>query len=158
MIIVCPSCGKNFNVREDQIPDKGRLLQCSNCKHEWFFTKNTIPVDDNLDEQSNDELTQESFGILDEEENKRDEVVIEDETVELEKPKDFKKKKIAKINFFKLLLVFIISFVAFVLIVDTFLLQISKYVPFAEKYLDNLYQSIIAVSYTHLTLPTIYSV
>ena len=114
MIIVCPSCGKNFNVRDDQIPDKGRLLQCSNCKHEWFFTKNTIPVDDNLDEQSNDELTQESFGILDEEENKRDEVVIEDETVELEKPKDFKKKKIAKINFFKLLLVFIISFVAFV--------------------------------------------
>ena len=146
MIIVCPSCSKNFNVRDDQIPDKGRLLQCSNCKHEWFFTKNTIPVDDNLDEQSNDELTQESFGILDEEENKRDEVVIEDETVELEKPKDFKKKKIAKINFFKLLLVFIISFVAFVLIVDTFLLQISKYVPFAEKYLDNLYQSIIDIS------------
>ena len=146
MIIVCPSCGKNFNVRDDQIPDKGRLLQCSNCKHEWFFTKNTIPVDDNLDEQSNDELTQESFGILDEEENKRDEVVIEDETVELEKPKDFKKKKIAKINFFKLLLVFIISFVAFVLIVDTFLLQISKYIPFAEKYLDNLYQSIIDIS------------
>ena len=146
MIIVCPSCGKNFNVRDDQIPDKGRLLQCSNCKHEWFYTKNTIPVDDNLNEQSNDELTQESFGILDEEENKRDEVVIEDETVELEKPKDFKKKKIAKINFFKLLLVFIISFVAFVLIVDTFLLQISKYVPFAEKYLDNLYQSIIDIS------------
>ena len=146
MIIVCPSCGKNFNVKDDQIPDKGRLLQCSSCKHEWFYTKNTIPVDDNLDEQSNDELAKESFGILDEEENKRDEVVIKDETIELEKPKDFKKKKIAKINFFKLLLVFIISFVAFVLIVDTFLLQISKYVPFAEKYLDNLYQSIIDIS------------
>ena len=146
MIIVCPSCGKNFNVRDDQIPDKGRLLQCSNCKHEWFYTKNTIPIDDNLDEQSNDELTQESFGILDEEENKRDEVVIEDEAVELEKPKDFKKKKIAKINFFKLLLVFIISFVAFVLIVDTFIVQISEYVPFAEKYLDNLYQSLIDIS------------
>ena len=146
MIIVCPSCSKNFNVRDDQIPDKGRLLQCSNCKHEWFYTKNTIPIDDNLDEQSNDELTQESFGILDEEENKRDEVIIEDEIVELEKPKDIKKKKSAKINFFKLLLVFIISFVALVLIVDTFILQISEYVPFAEKYLDNLYQSIIDIS------------
>ena len=146
MIIVCPSCGKNFNVRDDQIPDKGRLIQCSNCKHEWFYTKNTIPIDDNLDEQSNDELTQESFGILDAEENKRDEVVIEDETVELEKPKDIKKKKSAKINFFKLLLVFIISFVAFVLIVDTFIVQISEYVPFAEKYLDNLYQSLIDIS------------
>ena len=146
MIIVCPSCGKNFNVRDDQIPDKGRLLQCSNCKHEWFYTKNTIPVNDNLDEQSNDELTQETFGILDEEEDRSDEVIIVDKTVELEKPKNIKKKKTTKINFFKLLLVFIISFVAFVLIVDTFLVQISEYVPFAEKYLDNLYQSIIDIS------------
>ena len=146
MIIVCPSCGKNFNVRDDQIPDKGRLLQCSSCKHEWFYTKNKIPVDDNLDEQSNDEFTQESFGILDEEEDKRDEVIVEDKTVELEKAKNIKKKKTIKVNFFKLLLVFIISFVAFVLIVDTFLVQISKYVPFAEKYLDNLYQSIIDIS------------
>jgi len=146
MIIVCPSCGKNFNVRDDQIPDKGRLLQCSNCKHEWFYTKNTIPVDDNIDELSNDELTQESFGILDEEKDQDDEEIVEDRTVELEKPLKIKKKKATKVNFFKLLLVFIISFVAFVLIVDTFIVQISVYVPFAEKYLDNLYQSIIDIS------------
>ena len=146
MIIVCPSCGKNFNVRDDQIPDKGRLLQCSSCKHEWFYTKNTIPVDDNLDEQSNDELAKESFGILDEEEDRNDEVIVEDKTVELEKRKNIKKEKTTKVNFFKLLLVFIISFVAFVLIVDTFIVQISAYIPFAEKYLDNLYQSIIDIS------------
>ena len=146
MIIVCPSCSKNFNVRDDQIPDKGRLLQCSNCKHEWFYTKNAIPIDDDLDEQANDELTQESFGILNEEEDRNDEVIVEDKTVELEKPKNIKKKKTIKVNFFKLLLVFIISFVAFILIVDTFIVQISKYVPFAEKYLDNLYQSLIDIS------------
>ena len=146
MIIVCPSCGKNFNVRDDQIPDKGRLLQCSNCKHEWFYTKNTIPVDDNIDELSNDELTQESFGILDEEKDQDDEEIVEDRTVELEKPLKIKKKKATKVNFFKLLLVFIISFVAFVLIVDTFVVQISEYVPLADRYLDNLYQSIIDIS------------
>ena len=146
MIIVCPSCGKNFNVRDDQIPDKGRLLQCSNCKHEWFYTKNTIPVYDNLDEQSNDQLTQESFGILDEEEDRSDEKIVEEKTVELEKPRNIKKKKTSKVNFFKLLLILIISFAAFVLIVDTFIVQISVYIPFAEKYLDNLYQSIIDIS------------
>ena len=146
MIIVCPSCSKNFNVRDDQIPDKGRLLQCSNCKHEWFYTKNTIPIDNDIDEISNDDLTQESFGILDEEEDRSDEVIIEEKTVELEKPRNIKKKKTSKVNFFKLLLVFIISFVAFVLIVDTFIVQISEYVPFAEKYLDNLYQSLIDIS------------
>ena len=146
MIIVCPSCGKNFNVREDQIPDKGRLLQCSNCKHEWFYTKNTIPFDDKIDELSNDELTQESFGILDDEEDQHDERTVEDETVELEKPKTSKKQEGKQLNFFKLLLVFIISFIAFILIVDTFVVQISEFVPFAEKYLDNLYQSIIDIS------------
>ena len=146
MIIVCPSCGKNFNVRDDQIPGKGRLLQCSSCKHEWFFTKNTIPINDNMDELSNDELAQESFGILDEEEDRSDEKIVEEKTVELEKPRNIKKKKTSKVNFFKLLLVFIISFVAFVLIVDTFIVQISEYVPFAEKYLDNLYQSLIDIS------------
>ena len=146
MIIVCPSCGKNFNVRDDQIPDKGRLLQCSNCKHEWFYTKNTIPVNDNLDGQFNDELTQESFGILNEDEDKQDEVIVEDKTIELEKPKNIDNQKTKKINLFKILLVFIISFVAFILIVDTFLIQISEYVPFAAKYLDNLYQSVIDIS------------
>ena len=146
MIIVCPSCGKNFNVRDDQIPDKGRLLQCSNCKHEWYYTKNTIPADDNIDELSKDDFTQESFGILDEEKDKYDEVILEDKENELEKPKNIKKQKTKQVNFFKLLLVFIISFVAFVLVVDTFIVQISEYVPFAEKYLDNLYQSIIDIS------------
>ena len=146
MIIVCPSCGKNFNVRDDQIPDKGRLLQCSSCKHEWFYTKNTIPIDDNKDELSKDDFTQESFGILDQEEDWHDEAIVEDKTVELEKPKTIKRQEGKRLNFFKLLLVFIISFVAFILIVDTFIIQISEYVPFAEKYLDNLYQSIIDIS------------
>ena len=146
MIIVCPSCGKNFNVRDDQIPDKGRLLQCSNCKHEWFYTKNTIPIDDNINELSKDDFTQESFGILDEEEDHQDEEIVEDKTVELEKSKTSKKQEGKQINFFKLLLVFVISFVAFILIVDTFIVQISEYVPFAEKYLDNLYQSLIDIS------------
>ena len=146
MIIVCPSCGKNFNVRDDQIPAKGRLLQCSNCRHEWFYTKIANPIEDNVNELSNDELTQESFGILNEEEDKDDEVIIEDKTIESEKPKTSKKQKSKQVNFFKILLVFIISFIAFILIVDTFIDQISKYVPFAEKYLDNLYQSIIDIS------------
>ena len=146
MIIVCPSCGKNFNVREEQIPDKGRLLQCSNCKHEWFYTKNTIPIDDNIDELSKDDFTQESFGVLDEEEDQHDKAIVEDKTVKLEKPKTSKKQEGKQFNFFKFLLVFIISFVAFILLVDTFIAQISMYFPFAEKYLDNLYQSIIDIS------------
>ena len=37
---MCPSCGKNFNVDENLIPDKGRLLKCGSCDQTWFFNKN----------------------------------------------------------------------------------------------------------------------
>ena len=40
MIIVCPSCGKNFDVDENLIPDKGRFLKCGSCDLTWFFNKN----------------------------------------------------------------------------------------------------------------------
>ena len=40
MIIVCPSCGKNFDVDENLIPEKGRLLKCGSCNQTWFFNKN----------------------------------------------------------------------------------------------------------------------
>ena len=148
MIIVCPSCGKNFNVRDDLIPDKGRLLQCSNCKHEWFYSKDTNNIEENNIEKFDEEIAQESFGIIDDKYDDEDleEDKKEEATGELERPKKIKKQKTKQVSFFKLLLVFIISFVAFILIVDTFIVQISEYVPFAENYLDNLYQSIIDIT------------
>ena len=144
MIIDCPWCKKKFNVKDELIPDKGRLLQCGECDREWFYSKNINTINESNVEIPDEEIAQESFGIT--EDKFDDDVVDEDEVVELEKPKTSKKQKTKQVNFFKLLLVFIISFVAFILVADTFLVQISEYVPFAEKYLDNLYQSIIDIS------------
>ena len=143
MIIDCPCGKKKFNVKDELIPDKGRLLQCGECDREWFYSKNVDTINETNVEIPDEEIAQESFGII---EDKYDDVFDEDKAVELEKPKNIYKQKTKKINFFKLLLVFVISFVAFILIVDTFIIQISEYVPFAEKYLDNLYQSIIDIS------------
>ena len=144
MIIDCPCGKKKFNVKDELIPAKGRLLQCGDCDREWFYSKNINKINETNVQIPDEEIAQESFGII--EDKYDDEVIVEDKTVELEKPKNINKKKTKKVNFLKLLLVFIISFVAFVLIVDTFIVQISVYIPFAEKYLDNLYQSIIDIS------------
>ena len=38
MIISCPNCNKKFNIEAKLIPEKGRLLQCSNCNHKWHYT------------------------------------------------------------------------------------------------------------------------
>ncbi len=144
MIIDCPCCKKKFNVKDELIPDKGRLLQCGECDREWFYSKNINTINESKVEILDEEIAQESFGII--EDKFDDDLVDEDKAVELEKPKTSKKQKTKQVNFLKLLLVFIISFVAFILVADTFLVQISEYIPFAEKYLDNLYQSIIDIS------------
>ena len=40
MIITCEKCSKTFNIQDKLVPEKGRLLQCGNCNHKWFF----IPI------------------------------------------------------------------------------------------------------------------
>ena len=146
MIIDCPCGKKKYNVKDELIPAKGRMLQCGECDREWFYSKNINRINETSVEIPDEKIAQESFGIIEDKYDDDDDVFEEDKTVELEKPKTSKKQKTKQVNFFKLLLVFIISFVAFILLVDTFLVQISEYFPFAEKYLDNLYQSIIDIS------------
>ena len=36
MIIQCESCSKKFQVKDDAIPQEGRMVQCSNCSQKWF--------------------------------------------------------------------------------------------------------------------------
>ena len=38
MIIQCESCSKKFQVKDEDIPKKGRMVQCSNCLQKWFQT------------------------------------------------------------------------------------------------------------------------
>ena len=38
MIIQCESCSKKFQVQDEDIPKKGRMVQCSNCSQQWFQT------------------------------------------------------------------------------------------------------------------------
>ena len=48
MIIICPCGEKKFEVDENLIPDKGRLLKCGSCDHTWFFNKNVSEQTDLL--------------------------------------------------------------------------------------------------------------
>ena len=36
MIIQCESCSRKFQVKDEDIPKEGRMVQCSNCSQEWF--------------------------------------------------------------------------------------------------------------------------
>ena len=175
MIITCNNCNKKFNIDSSLIPDKGRLLQCASCNHKWFFKKeipeNTVsPIVEDIDndnvnvfDQNNptnhDEINpsdlskkqveidtvkklDEKIEIYNKEETKKNiKVNINEDIPIIFTPKKLKKFKI--LNFF---IVAIISFIAFIIIVDTFRYPIGKIVPNIEFILYNLYESIKDIS------------
>ena len=175
MIITCNNCNKKFDIDSNLIPDKGRLLQCANCDHKWFFKKeilenNVSPIVEDIDSDNvnvfdqnnttnNDEINpsdlskeqveidavvelDEKIEIYNKEETgKNIEVNIKEQIPVISKPKKLKNFKI--LNSF---IVAIISFVAFIIIVDTFKYPIGQVVPNIEFILYNLYESIKDIS------------
>jgi predicted Zn finger-like uncharacterized protein len=159
MVITCNNCNKRFDLDSNLIPEKGRLLQCNSCDHKWFFKKevleNTVsPIDEdsiNVFDQNSSSTNEEKSvsGVrkdevevtLEEEIKKKIEININENTQENTKPKKQKNFKI--LNIF---VVVIISFVAFIIIVDTFKYPIGQLVPNIEFILYNLYESIKDIS------------
>jgi len=162
MIITCNNCYKKFDIDSTLIPDKGRLLQCASCDHKWFFKKEVLekkisPINEdtsdnvNIFDQNNSSINDEESvsGIpndevevnLEEETKEKIEINIDEVPQENTKPKKQKNFKI--LNIF---VVIIISFVAFIIIVDTLKYPIGKIVPNVEFILYNLYESIKDIS------------
>ena len=163
MIITCNNCNKKFDIDSSLIPDMGRLLQCASCDHKWFFKK-VVPenpvssIDEdigndnvNIFEQNNSSIN--NVESVSNASNDEVEVNLEDETkekIEINKGKSTQvNTKPNKQKNFKILNIFvvsIISFVAFIIIVDTFKYPIGKIVPNIEFILYNLYESIKDIS------------
>ncbi|MDA7832206.1 zinc-ribbon domain-containing protein [Candidatus Pelagibacter sp.] len=161
MIITCNNCNKKFDIDSSFIPDKGRLLQCASCDHKWFFKKEVLedkinPIIEDIDninifDQNNSIISEEKIlpdepindtkVELEEEIKKEIEINTNESTTLKTKPKKQKNFKI--LNIF---VVIIITFVAFIIIVDTFKNPIGKIVPDVDLILYNLYESIKDVS------------
>ena len=163
MIITCNNCNKKFDIDSTLIPDKGRLLQCAGCDHKWFFKKEVFekkmsPINDDTSIDNVNIFDQNNSSINDEEsvsDSPNDEVKVdlEEETKEKieinidERPhENTKPKKQKNFKILNIFVVTIISFVAFIIIVDTFKYPIGKIVPNIEIILYNLYESIKDIS------------
>ena len=134
MIIECPKCNKKFQIDQNLIPNNGRKLQCGSCDHNWFFKfeiENKVKNEDiQIDEKVNDSKEKTSF---------------EEDTIEYENKNannEESKLKENNLNYFKIILVAIISFVAFIIVLDTFKNSLTSVFPNIKIILDNLYQSL----------------
>ena len=145
MIISCDNCHKKFDIKSSLIPEKGRLLQCNSCNYKWFFKKEvrseTIPpikITKTVTEPKVFNDVSENFKISEDIESLKE--IAKDEPI-IEKILT-KKKNRANYNILGLIIVFIISFIALIILADTFQRPISKIIPNIEFLLYNLYETI----------------
>ena len=153
MIITCINCNKKFNIDAYLIPENGRLLECSSCKHQWFFKnevmKNIINPSNieaiskigttqiSNEKQKNDLGNNETLEKTKITNNKKNvDNILDDNSIE-----DVKKNK-KKPRIIKLILILLITFIALIILLDTFKNVVSKLIPNIELILYNLYESI----------------
>ena len=158
MHITCNNCTKKFDIDSDLIPEKGRLLQCSGCDHKWFFKKKVIndpiipvkinnPVEDtNISKKKLDSVEIQSPKDIELLDNpNKDDTKLENDLLnkneDLE-PKLNSSKNKKNYNILGITIVFIITFIALIIVLDTFQIPIGKIVPDIEFLLYNLYETI----------------
>ena len=154
MIITCPNCNKKFKIDNSLIPDEGRDLQCGSCNHVWLYKieeenskilklKEEIDINDIKTKvyKNNEEIV----------ENKNPLTKIETELNNQKKEKNIEKQKETKISkntentgnkFFSYLIVFIISFVALIILLDTLKNPLINVFPGLEIILFNLFETL----------------
>jgi len=155
MIITCNNCSRNFNIDSSVIPEKGRLLQCNGCNHKWFFKKeilNEAITAINIKKPTEDTISQKREVELLEVESSETIELLDGSTKNItEKNEDKNENVFSEINSLKnkknynilgLTAVSIISFVAIIIVLDTFQVPISKLFPNIESLLYNLYSNI----------------
>ena len=144
MIITCEQCYKKFEIESKLIPEKGRLLQCSSCNFKWFYKKEILEESKVVLEEQN--IKSENIDPTIKETN---DVKIFDDSISSEKKNKKPKRKHSytapktkKISFLNSILVFIISIIALIVLVDTFKNQISLMFPETEYILESLYETL----------------
>ena len=154
MIITCPNCNKKFKIDNSLIPDEGRDLQCGSCNHVWLYKieeenskilklKEEIDINDveTKVDKNNEKIV----------ENKNPLTKIKTEINNQKKEKNIEKQKETKVSkntentgmkFFSYLIVFIISFAALIILLDTLKNPLINVFPGLEIILFNLFETL----------------
>ena len=137
MIIICPCGEKKFEVDENLIPDKGRLLKCGSCDQTWFFNKN---VSEQTEPLINKPANQKKILYKDENLDKSVSNAPIKPGSELVKYKP--KYNFTFGKFLSYIIVSIITFIAIIIVLDTFKDPLSNIFPNLEHALYNLFETL----------------
>ena len=146
MIIECINCNKVFEVNSELIPSAGRTMQCGSCGHIWFYQLNNQPK-----KVSINKINTSQKNILPKKTKtkpKLEEKILSKKIDKIINKKDTalikyeKKSKFTFLNLLGYIIVAIISFIALIIILDTFQTQLINFYPDLELILFNLYETI----------------
>ncbi len=154
MIITCPNCNKQFKIDNSLIPDEGRNLQCGSCDHVWFYKseeKNNklLKLDDQKVSKDIEIATKQNEDKIKDNNQPLEKINTETNNELKEKISEKKKNKTTSKNtvnkgskFFSYLIVFIISFVALIILLDTLKTPLINVFPGLEIILFNLFETL----------------
>ena len=145
MIIICPAGDKKFEVDENLIPEKGRLLKCGSCDETWFFNKNK-EINNGIKD-----IVSPSDKITKKIPSKKSTVDTKTKNISISKISDNKGSEIVRYEhksnfiftkFLSYILVIIISFLGLILVLDTFKSTLYSLFPNLEFLLFSLYETL----------------
>ena len=152
MIINCPNCNKRFKINTSLIPVEGRDLKCGSCDHVWFYKiedKNLEPLSlkediinnedksnivDKKIQQTNEVKKSSSHSKIDTKDKKDLDKIADKQIPSKNKTKNTSSK------FFSYIFVFIISFVALIILIDTLKTPLINIFPGLENILFSLFE------------------
>ena len=136
MIISCDQCHKKFEIDSNLIPRDGRLLECGSCNHKWFYKQD-------IEDKTEEIIIEPQLKNIEEEDIdpiRKDISQIKELDTSSKKKEIIENKKIKKIGVLNIIIVFIISFVALIILIETFKNPISIYIPNIEFILNSLHE------------------
>ena len=147
MIIDCIKCDKKFEVNASLIPDNGRTIQCGTCNHVWFYkpkieqSKNEIKAEVSSSNSNNNVLENK------EDDHANEKLLKTDETKNTEPSSnelinEIKKTTFSVSKFLSYFLVFLITFIALIIVLDTFKSPLSSIIPGLEIFLYNFFETL----------------
>ena len=155
MIVTCPNCKKKFTIDPTLIPEDGRDLKCGSCNHVWLYKTedvNSKPLTLNENNDNNeikpDKAETESDGQVEKNQpihkkiNEKDEDINTIKFQEKQKIISKDKSKNTGGKFFSYLIVFIITFVALIILLDTLKTPLINLFPGLEIILFNLFETL----------------
>ena len=146
MIITCPCEKKQFKIDSSLIPNEGRELQCGSCERVWFYrpqneSESPLTLNENISKIKTEQDIKTKVKNLDFSKKLNQEKINETE-IEKEIFKTDEKTKSKLFRLFSYLIVFIISFVALIILVDTIKSPLIAVFPGLEIILFNLFETL----------------